>query len=147
MLLKKILWYIKVYLLVRKLDKKMKIYGFKYVYDNYLSPSQPLSPVRDLSNKEIEFVQLILMIIEKVCFNFFGNARCLHRSVAGYHILLQKNIPIDLVIGVMKKPFMSHAWLEYNGKVINDIPEMIENLTVQFNTNQFRTISKGEHAI
>ncbi|MED4534205.1 lasso peptide biosynthesis B2 protein [Metabacillus fastidiosus] len=138
---KKYYWYIKSYILVKKLDNRMKKNGFKYIYDNYLSENSISPPkLRDLSEKDMSFIEMILEVVEKNCFHFFGNARCLHRSLVSYHIFREKDIPIDLVIGIMKKPFTSHAWLEFNNQVINDFPETIKDLRIQFHT---REISKG----
>jgi hypothetical protein len=131
--------YVKVIYLVKKIDKQLKNNGFKIIYEKYLD-NQKLNPLRNLIQDEIEFIERYLTAIDKVCFYFIGNARCLHRSVVGYHIFREKKIPIDLVIGVSKKPFMSHAWLEYNGQVINDDEEYIKPLTIQFHTKKFRKI-------
>ncbi|SEN39249.1 lasso peptide biosynthesis B2 protein [Lihuaxuella thermophila] len=130
--------YLKVMRLVWMVDRKLKSYGFRAVYMDCFAKDKRLAPVRDLSKDEIDYIQKVLLIIDKVCFYFTGNARCLHRSVVGFHLFRSKNIPIDLVIGVSKKPFMSHAWLEYRNHVVNDSPDLIKTLTVQLHTKSIR---------
>ncbi|MCY7969936.1 lasso peptide biosynthesis B2 protein [Bacillus spizizenii] len=138
MRLMKIFYYVKAFLIVRQIDKSLKKEGFKQVYHTYLSPPAPLDPLRDITEKELKFIEMVLGVVEKVCFLFFGKARCLHRSVASYHIFHKKGIPIDLVIGVKKKPFTSHAWLEFNGQVINDSEYFVNDLIHQFHTKEYR---------
>lgn len=132
--------YLKVISLVRYIDKQLKESGFKIVHDKYLKGDQLLDSTRDLTEKEIIFINNIVRIVDKVCFYFTGNARCLHRSVVAHHIFREKALPIDLVIGVSKKPFMSHAWLEYRDHVVNDSPDFIKMMTVQFHTKNLRKI-------
>ncbi|MFE0565770.1 lasso peptide biosynthesis B2 protein [Priestia megaterium] len=142
MMLRKIYWYWKVYFVIKGIDKILKTQGFKQIHNVYLNENISLMPLRDLNENDVEFIKLILEISEKICFSFFGNARCLHRSLSGYHVFQQRGIPIDLVVGVSKKPFMSHAWLEFNGQVINDSPEFIENLIRQFDTRRLRRVEE-----
>ncbi len=61
--------------------------------------------------------------------DFSGN-RCLTYSLA-LTLLLKRHIPgIKLVVGVRTRPFLSHAWVEHNKKVINDDPELRHKLAV-----------------
>jgi hypothetical protein len=45
---------------------------------------------------------------------------CLPRSLALYRFMLLAGIPVDHCMGVMRFPFQSHAWVEYQGRVLND---------------------------
>jgi hypothetical protein len=38
--------------------------------------------------------------------------------------------PVNLVIGVQNYPFMAHAWVESNGKIIGDDSRLRENLAI-----------------
>ena len=51
---------------------------------------------------------------------------CLQRSVALASMLRRRGIAADLQIGVQSLPFKSHAWVEVDGTVINDVPEVRE---------------------
>lgn len=126
-----------VYKTVLNFNKNLKKYGFSYVNKEYLT-KDILPPLRDLTEADLVYIKEILKMVEDTCLLFFNEARCLHRSVSAYHLFRKKQLPIDLVIGVSKKPFISHAWLEFDGQVINDAPEFVEKLNVQFNTFKLR---------
>jgi len=46
--------------------------------------------------------------------------RCLQRSVCAVWLLRQSGIAARLVIGYRPVPFHSHAWVEVDGRVVND---------------------------
>ena len=47
---------------------------------------------------------------------------CLQRSVATARVLRAVGIPAEVVIGYTPRPFTSHAWVEVQGRVVNDSP-------------------------
>ena len=47
---------------------------------------------------------------------------CLQRSVVTARLLRAYGIQADVVIGYRANPFLSHAWVEVGGRVINDSP-------------------------
>jgi hypothetical protein len=55
-----------------------------------------------------------------------GERRCLPRSLLLFWLLNARGEPVRLLIGVSKaaSTFKSHAWIETEGKVIGDSPEM-----------------------
>lgn len=55
---------------------------------------------------------------------------CLQRSFAATVLLRQHGIEGLLVIGYRPAPFFSHAWVEVNGRVVNDSPGYKERLQV-----------------
>lgn len=54
-----------------------------------------------------------------------GHAACLERSLVLYHLLRRKGIDVRYCQGVQPHPFGAHAWIEYNGEPINDVPEHV----------------------
>jgi transglutaminase superfamily protein len=54
---------------------------------------------------------------------YWKPALCLQRSVATARLLRSKGVPAELVIGYRADPFMSHAWVEVGGRVVNDSSE------------------------
>jgi hypothetical protein len=54
-----------------------------------------------------------------------GRAACLERSLALYWYLRRRGVGISFQIGVQMYPFLAHAWVELDGRVINDIPEHV----------------------
>jgi hypothetical protein len=50
--------------------------------------------------------------------------KCLHRSLALYHWLKEQNINPQLEVGWGEN--IGHAWVSYNGKVLNDRADIAE---------------------
>jgi len=63
------------------------------------------------------------------CF-YFKPVLCLQRSVAATRLLRRYGIHGRLVIGYRPSPFFSHAWVEVDGRVVNDSPAYKERLYV-----------------
>jgi Transglutaminase-like superfamily len=63
------------------------------------------------------------------CF-YYKPVRCLQRSVAATRLLKKTGIKSSLVIGYRPSPFLSHAWVEVDGRVVNDSPVFKERLHV-----------------
>jgi hypothetical protein len=61
---------------------------------------------------------------------YWKRALCLQRSVATTRLLRQHGIRAELVIGYRADPFMSHAWVEIDGQVVNDSPAYQQRLRV-----------------
>lgn len=47
---------------------------------------------------------------------------CLQRSVVTARVMRAYGIQAEVVIGFRAKPFLSHAWVEVGGRVVNDSP-------------------------
>lgn len=45
---------------------------------------------------------------------------CLQRSVCAARLLRARGVPARLVIGYRPDPFLSHAWVEVDDRVVND---------------------------
>ena len=63
------------------------------------------------------------------CF-YYKPVRCLQGSVAATRLLKKSGIKSCLVIGYRPAPFLSHAWVEVDGRVVNDSPVYKERLHV-----------------
>jgi hypothetical protein len=63
------------------------------------------------------------------CF-YWKPVLCLQRSVAATLLLRKHGIHSRLVIGYRPAPFFSHAWVEVDGRVVNDLPAYKERLQV-----------------
>lgn len=58
-----------------------------------------------------------------------GRAQCLERSLVLYYILRRQGVPVRYSHGVQPWPLTSHAWIEYRGEVINDVPERVKEFS------------------
>lgn len=54
-----------------------------------------------------------------------GRALCLEQSLTLYYLLRQQGIGVKYCQGVQPHPFEAHAWIEYQGEVINDFKEHV----------------------
>lgn len=52
-----------------------------------------------------------------------GRALCLEQSLVLYYILRLQGVGVEYCHGVRPHPFEAHAWIEYKGKVVNDVAE------------------------
>jgi Transglutaminase-like superfamily len=56
------------------------------------------------------------------CVFYFKPVLCLQRSAATTVLLRRHGWEAEMVIGAQLLPFRSHAWVEINGRVVNDQP-------------------------
>jgi Transglutaminase-like superfamily len=61
---------------------------------------------------------------------YFKQALCLQRSAATACLLKKHGFPAEMVIGVQPLPFLAHAWVELDGRVVNDKPYISEMYSV-----------------
>ncbi|BEV11929.1 lasso peptide biosynthesis B2 protein [Asticcacaulis sp. DW145] len=55
--------------------------------------------------------------------------KCLPWSMAMTRYLMNRDIPVDLIIGVKTKPFGAHAWVQYRGTVLSDVFDEVRPFT------------------
>jgi hypothetical protein len=55
-------------------------------------------------------------------------ALCLEQSLVLFVLLRRRGVPVDLRIGVQPSPFLAHAWVEWNGRPINESEEFVSKL-------------------
>jgi transglutaminase superfamily protein len=54
-----------------------------------------------------------------------GRAACLERSLVLFYLARRAGIPVTYHHGVQPLPLKAHAWVEYEGHVINDVVEFV----------------------
>lgn len=55
-----------------------------------------------------------------------GRAACLERSLVLYWWLRRAGVVVQLRMGAQLYPFLAHAWVERDGRVINDVAEHVK---------------------
>jgi hypothetical protein len=63
------------------------------------------------------------------CF-YFKPVLCMQRAVVTTRLLRKQGVAASLIIGYRPSPFFSHAWVEVNGRIVNDSPAYQEKLLV-----------------
>ena len=82
---------------------------------------------RPLGDATVEdAIQKICSAVDLACIWYWKEVLCLQRSAATAFLLKQNGVSAQLFIGAQKRPFRSHAWVEVDGRVVNDKPYMRE---------------------
>jgi len=67
-------------------------------------------------------VERICSAVDMACIWYWKEALCLQRSAAAACLLRKHGIQAQMVIGAQQMPFKAHAWVEVDGRVVNDKP-------------------------
>ena len=67
-------------------------------------------------------VEEVCSAVDMACIWYWKEALCLQRSSATACLLKQYGVPAQMVIGAQHMPFRAHAWVEVDGRVVNDKP-------------------------
>jgi len=67
-------------------------------------------------------VERICSAVDMACIWYWKEALCLQRSAATACLLKRYGASAQLVIGAQQMPFKAHAWVEVDGRVVNDKP-------------------------
>jgi hypothetical protein len=71
-------------------------------------------------------VERICAAVDMACIWYWKEALCLQRSAATACLLKRNGVPAQMVIGAQQMPFKAHAWVEVDGRVVNDKPYTLE---------------------
>jgi hypothetical protein len=77
-----------------------------------------------------EIVMRVCSAIDTACVWYWKRTLCLQRSAATTCLLRQHGIKAQLVIASQYIPFQAHAWVEVEGKVVNDKPDVQKTFVV-----------------
>jgi len=72
----------------------------------------------------------ICAAVDMACIWYWKEVLCLQRSAATACLLKRGGTPAQMVIGSQQMPFRAHAWVEIEGRVVNDKPYMREMYAV-----------------
>ena len=79
-----------------------------------------------LSDTENVFVLRCEYAIAMAAALYPGRAACLERSLMLYWWLRRAGVPVQFRMGAQLYPFLAHAWVERDGRVINDVAEHVK---------------------
>ncbi|MBN8193400.1 lasso peptide biosynthesis B2 protein [Bacillus sp. NTK074B] len=115
---------IQVFFRLYYIDHLLKKRGLRETCE--LMKEKKLNSKSQKNSENIESLYLKCTQIDRTCSRHFLKKRalCLHKSLVGYQLLCKNEPSIYLCVGVAKKDFMAHAWLEKDGKVINDTQDV-----------------------
>ena len=85
-------------------------------------------PIR--SRARAATIDRVCLAVDMACIWYCKQVLCLQRTAATVWLLRRHGIPAHMVIGVQQLPFKAHAWVEVNGRVVNDKPYVTEIYSV-----------------
>ena len=77
-----------------------------------------------------DVAERICAAVDMACIWYWKEVRCLQRSAATACLLRSYGIPAQMMIGAQQMPFKAHAWVEVDGRVVNDRPYVREMYAV-----------------
>jgi len=84
----------------------------------------------DCNEKDAKEFNLLVTALNKACFYFPIRTKCLEWSAALTLLGLRRKWKCNIEIGVQNLPFAAHAWVNAEGRVIADIQDLPETLSV-----------------
>jgi hypothetical protein len=78
----------------------------------------------------LAIVEQTCSALDMACIWYWKRVLCLQRSAATACLLKRCGVPAQMTIGAQQTPFKAHAWVEVDGRVVNDKPYMREMYAV-----------------
>lgn len=109
----------------------LRAYAKVVLFDVYLARGNFEALYAKVRNYPVRKKEPEPKTIEQICYAmdlatiwYWKQAQCLQRSAATTCLLRQHGVRAEMVIGVQQVPFKAHAWVEVDGRVVNDKPYM-----------------------
>ncbi len=67
-----------------------------------------------------ETIDRVCTAVNYACAWYPKRALCLQRSFVTTYLLRKQGLPAQMVLGAQKLPFKAHAWVEVNGRAVNE---------------------------
>jgi Transglutaminase-like superfamily len=90
-----------------------------------LPPNPGITAIKDST-----VIKRICSAVDLASICYWKRVLCLQRSAAATRLLRSRGIPAQLVLAAQQLPFRAHAWVEVDGRVVNDKPYVAENFRV-----------------
>jgi hypothetical protein len=105
-------------------DLVSAVFGFSSIYRR-LAAAHGAEVRSDLRGTEV-----VSRAIELAACFYWKPVLCLQRSVVMVAVLKKRGIGAKVVIGYRGEPFFAHAWVEVDGRVLNDSPAFPKRLCI-----------------
>ncbi len=115
---------LRAYLRLMQFDLYLARGNFRALYEKVRG-----YPIRKLL-VPVNGVEQICAAVDMACIWYWKEVLCLQRSAATACLLKRYGVPAQMMIGVQQIPFKAHAWVEVDGRVVNDKPYMREMYAV-----------------
>ncbi|MGB9072380.1 MAG: lasso peptide biosynthesis B2 protein [Terriglobales bacterium] len=115
---------LRAYLRLIQFDLYLARGNFQALYDKVRA-----YPIRKMP-ASVESTERICAAVDMACIWYWKEVLCLQRSAATACLLKRHSVPAEMMIGAQQMPFKAHAWVEVNGRVVNDKPYVREMYAV-----------------
>jgi len=109
---------LRAYLRLIQFDLYLVRGDFKALYEKVRA-----YPIRKVS-VPVNAVEQICAAVDMACIWYWKEVLCLQRSAATACLLKRHGVAAQMMIGAQQMPFKAHAWVEVDGRVVNDKPYM-----------------------
>jgi prolyl oligopeptidase len=72
------------------------------------------------TTERADMVQRVCRAVNHACIWYPKRALCLQRSFVTTYLLRTNGVAAHMVLGAQKLPFKAHAWVEVDGRAINE---------------------------
>jgi len=115
---------LRAYLRLIQFDLYLAREDFQALYEKVRS-----HPVRAVA-LPINPTERVCAAIDMACIWYWKEVLCLQRSAATACLLKRYGVPACMILGAQQVPFKAHAWVEVDGRVVNDKTYMREMYAV-----------------
>jgi hypothetical protein len=115
---------LRAYLRLIQFDLYLARGNFQAIYDKVRG-----YPIRKMS-ASVNTAEQICAAVDMAYIWYWKEVLCLQRSAATACLLKCHGVPAQMMIGAQQIPFKAHAWVEVDGRVVNDKPYMREMYAV-----------------
>lgn len=113
------LWFLLAYASLLGMDVMLRLSGFDRFHQLIRR-----WPRWTRANVDVTAAARIRAAVDQAANFYPKRAWCLQRSAATTCLLRLRGLPAHLVIGVRRMPFAAHAWVELEGRIVNDDPRV-----------------------
>lgn len=101
-------------------DLTLRLFGFKTLHRLLHQRKVAQINNRGLSSDALSYA------MDLACAFYFRQVSPLERSAALVLLLRRHGKQADLILGLQIFPYQSYAWVEVGGRIVNDLPNLLE---------------------
>jgi len=115
---------LEAYFQLRRMDHHLRSNDFQGLYERVRTQAVRRTVAAEGT------IENVCMAVDTACAWYWKEISCLLRSAATVWLLRKRGVPAALLIGAQEMPFRAHAWVEVDGRVVNDKPYVKEIYSV-----------------
>lgn len=128
---------ISMYLSLIRLDYLLKKHGFEYLFDKYATTYSLMNKTSKWDKNSFNVTNDVVKMVNSVIRFYPLKAECIQRSMLNYkYIRRVAGIEVDMVVGVKKKPFEAHVWIELDGQSLTEPEEAVRDFMIILNSKE-----------